>query len=112
MEPLGLTLKDLINKKNKMLSIPTVYDVITQLIERLKVLHNKGFTHNDIKPGNIMTGFNDPQNIYLIDFGLATKFVENGEHIPFKCCETFSGNLEFSSINVCKGIHQTRRDDI
>jgi len=41
------------------------------LFERLKLLHELGFVHNDIKLENVVVGFDDPNRLYLIDFGLA-----------------------------------------
>lgn len=44
------------------------------LLKTLKKLHKLGYTHNDIKPANIMFGEKDGKwQVYLIDFGLATK---------------------------------------
>jgi serine/threonine protein kinase len=38
--------------------------------------------HNDIKLDNLLVGFKDPSILYLIDFGLTTKYLnENGTHI-------------------------------
>lgn len=51
-------------------------------IKRLKDLHFIGYTHNDIKPENILIGKTDPEQIYLIDFGISSTFLDkNGNHI-------------------------------
>jgi serine/threonine protein kinase len=40
-----------------------------------------GYMHNDLKLENILIGHKDPNKIYLIDFGLAQKFLdENDKH--------------------------------
>jgi vaccinia related kinase len=72
-----------------------------------------GFIHNDIKLDNILVGFKDPNVIYLIDFGLASKYKdENNCHIEKKFIKKFSGNFLFASLNSCKGNSKSRRDDI
>ena len=76
------------------------------LISALEELHNMGYTHNDIKPDNIMIGYN-PQlvketswnvfkntTLHLIDFGLADKF-SNQKMLN----SHFRGNFMFSSIS-------------
>lgn len=68
--------------------------------------------HNDLKPDNIVIGFKDPENVYLIDYGLGCKFIENGQHIKKVFLQKFSGNIIFASLNSCRGNSKSRRDDI
>ena len=52
------------------------------MIERIQLLHQHGYTHNDIKLANTLIGNNDPDVIYLIDFGLCEKYLnEDGTHV-------------------------------
>ena len=60
-----------------------------QLIDSIESIHNLGFTHCDLKPQNIMVGYEGsnsdnlipllrPQfKVYLIDFGLCVKYIKN-----------------------------------
>jgi serine/threonine protein kinase len=76
-------------------------------------LHKLNYLHNDIKLENIIIGREDPQDIFLIDFGLSKRyFDENGQHIEKKQLNRFSGNLLFASLNSCRGFCKSRRDDI
>lgn len=70
--------------------------------------------HNDIKLDNILIGHLDPHIIYLIDFGLSIKYLEddNVTHIEKKNIEKFSGNFLFASLNSCRGNNKSRRDDV
>lgn len=66
-----------------------------------------------MKLDNILVGHNDPQQIYLIDFGLSCRYLENdGTHCQKQYIEKFSGNFLFASLNSCRGNNKSRRDDI
>ena len=68
--------------------------------KRLQVLHDIGFCHNDLKLDNILVGLNDPNIIYLIDFGIASKYIQaDGSHIAYLKYKKFSGNFMFASLN-------------
>ena len=76
-------------------------------------MHSHNYIHNDIKLENIVVGHQDPDKIYLIDFGLTQKFVDlNGDHIEKTYIRKFSGNFLFASLNSCRGYNKSRRDDI
>ncbi len=69
-------------------------------IKRLQKLHELGFLHNDLKLENILVGESDPESIYLIDFGLATRYIDplTQKHVKKKQLCKFSGNFLFASI--------------
>jgi serine/threonine protein kinase len=73
-----------------------------------------GYVHNDLKLENVLVGHSDSNTIYLIDFGLCQRYLIEGtkEHIEKKYLGVFSGNMQFASINSCKGYTKSRRDDI
>ena len=72
-----------------------------------------GYVHNDLKLDNILIGYKDPSLIYLIDFGLTCRYLnENGTHIEKIYTQKFSGNFLFASLNSCRGNNKSRRDDI
>ena len=82
-------------------------------MNRIKTLHEIGFIHNDLKLENILVGKNDPHIIYLIDFGLACKYLEeDGTHVEKQFINKFSGNFMYASLNSCRGNTKSRRDDI
>jgi len=64
---------------------------------------------------------NDPlKRLYLIDFGLATPYLEpninsgdlRSKHIQNNQMQLFKGNLAFSSHNIFNGCTASRRDDM
>ena len=60
-----------------------------------------------------MIGRDDPQNIYLIDFGLSHSYLdEKGNHSVKQYLGKFSGNFIFASLNSCRGFNKSRRDDV
>lgn len=50
--------------------------------------------------------------VYMIDLGLAKKFMRDGNHIPYKEGKELTGTARYASINTHVGIEQARRDDI
>ena len=79
----------------------------------MKKLHEMNFVHNDLKLENILLGHQDTGRFYLIDFGLASPYLdEKGEHIKKQQLYKFSGNFLFASLNSCRGNSKSRRDDI
>lgn len=72
------------------------------------------YLHNDVKSENILVGHENTDLVYLIDFGLATRFLdpETGEHIPEEILRKFNGNFMFASKNQCDGFTNSRRSDI
>lgn len=94
-------------------SVPTCFKLVSQLIMRIRTLHEMGFVHNDIKLESIFIGNKDSDKIYLTDFGLASRYkATSGEHILPQNIEQFSANFLFASINQCQGRNTSRRDDI
>ena len=88
--------------------------IALQCIDRLQFIHSKGVIHRDIKPSNFLFGIQNPNIIYLIDFGLARKYKSSrtGKHVKFGYMATINGSLDFMSINCTKKIVQSRRDDM
>ena len=71
-----------------------------------------------------MVGKEDPEILYLIDFGLSYSYLEEinventkkkrsmSPHKPFRQLNSFSGNFQFASIRSCQGFSKSRRDDL
>jgi len=68
----GQTLDYLIQQKGRIPFQESV-DIVRQIIEALRAIHQKGITHRDLKPGNIMIMQKENEKLYakVLDFGLA-----------------------------------------
>tara|TARA_B110000305_G_C18989330_1_gene425363 strand:- start:82 stop:408 length:327 start_codon:yes stop_codon:yes gene_type:complete len=85
----------------------------------LKVVHGAKRTFNDFKTDNIMINTNgkmeDNPDVFLIDFGCASKYecattkkhITESEEVMY-----FRGNLIFSSIRQMDFFKTSRRDDL
>jgi predicted Ser/Thr protein kinase len=61
--------------------MPNFYRRIARLLEVIMSLHDLGFVHADIKSNNIRVNIANPDDVFLIDFGITLPFVnENGSH--------------------------------
>eukprot|EP01083_Nonionella_stella_P111981 328889_1 len=87
-------------------------EIVCAMLYCLESLHSCGYAHNDIKPENFL--LDQSGKIYLIDYGLATKFLdfETDQHIEYKKSKQLKGTLRYASINMHKGVVPSRRDDV
>jgi len=110
---LGNNLNKTLHKSDGRFDQETTLRVAFQMIDRIAAFHQKGFVHRDIKPENFVLGINEDSKIlYLIDFGLSKKYIENNKHIPMLSKKGFVGTARYASPNAHKGYEQGRRDDL
>ena len=88
--------------------------IAIQCLDRLKYIHSKNTLHRDIKPFNFLFGKTNLKLLYLIDFGISTKYRSSrtGKHIKFKFVRKAIGSLRYMSINSNSCYEQSRRDDL
>ncbi len=52
-----------------------------QMIDRIQYIHSKQFLHRDVKPDNFLMGTgNNKDKLYVIDLGLAKKYIKDGNY--------------------------------
>ena len=115
MQLLGKSLENLLKEsQNKKLSVKTVCLIGLEIVPILKFIHDKHIIHRDIKPDNFAIGYEDPCQIYILDFGLAKKFRSSKtlKQTPMIKHSRLTGTARYASINALKGYEQSRRDDL
>ena len=114
IELLGPSLEYLFDYCGRKLSLKTVLLLGDQLLQKIEVLHKKGYIHRDLKPENVLMGLEEnASTLYLIDYGLAKKWkLPNGDHIPIREGKSLTGTARYASANTHLGIEQSRRDDL
>ena len=93
-------------KKNSIdFSEITAYEILLQMIDTIKIIHDKGYIHRDIKPTNFVMS-SDSQGIsnkkvYMVDFGLAKLHLDkNHKSFPARINTDFRGTLTYASLNA------------
>ena len=86
--------------------------MIQSMLSILEAIHQVFVIHRDLKPENFMMKHGQ---VYLIDFGLSTFFVdgESGGHVPINTepKQDLVGSPLYTSIHVHRGYKASRRDD-
>ncbi len=71
--------------------------------------------HRDVKPENFVMGRGEnADQVYLLDFGLAKRYVNSRTHmhIPYVQGKSLIGTARYATVNTHLGIGQSRRDDL
>ena len=104
-----INLYEYVCRKN--ISLNTLNIVMCKLLIVFENIHQKYVIHRDIKPQNFMVQNGE---IILIDFGLATFFVNDDctAHLENEGSTTMIGTPKYTSINIHKGSQYSRRDDL
>ena len=101
-------------KRKKLCNLIDTYFIGMQILDRLEFIHSKDIIYRDVKPENFLIGLNDPNVIYIVDFGLCKKYrsSKTGKHILPKITKRFNGTLRYASFNAVRGKELSRRDDL
>lgn len=109
---LGDSLQTVKNRKTNF-SLNLVLQIGIQIISLLKVIHDKGLVHRDIKPDNFLLGIKEnSKQLFIIDFGFCKTFLSEDTHVPMKKTSSLIGSLTYASLNAHDFIDLSRRDDI
>lgn len=115
MERLGQSLDEIIKKlPNQKLSTKCAFIMSKYLLDACEAVHEKGFIHRDLKPGNILLRHSRENPIALSDFGLSKVYFDEGAHmhLPAKPHSGFPGTFLYASPNAHMRRDLSRRDDM
>ena len=120
-EKLGFTLEKYLFKRNEPFSPSCAFKIGIQLVDQMRIIHDAGYTYNDLKLDNILVGDckempNYKQTLHkirMIDFGLAKRYIKkDGTHIDFSDNKKFCGTAKYASIAAHENHEQSRKDDL
>lgn len=80
--------------------------IADQMLKRIEFIHARRIIHRDMKPDNFTIGDgSNAHRIYIIDFGLAKKFMNSKEeHIKYREGKGLTGTARYASISTHLGI--------
>lgn len=95
-------------------SLSTAIRLGKQMLGAIQDVHNAGFVHRDIKPGNFAVGLGRrARDLYILDFGLARQFCDQDGNVrPARANAGFRGTMRYSSVSSMQRHEQDRRDDL
>ena len=96
------------------LSLRCTAAIAMQMLKGIKAVHDHGYLHRDIKPGNfVMGGSKDARSVYIIDYGLSRRYTHPDGTLRPKRDETrWVGSRRYMSPNTHLRKDQGRRDDL
>ena len=101
---IGLNQKFIVNKYNRKFAPENVVlQIMIQTLKTISIIHSKGYLYRDFKPSNLMVK-SPYDTIFIIDFGLSKKYINNGRHIPRRENKKLVGTPIFCSLNTHAGI--------
>lgn len=114
IDRLGTDLQKKFEECGRRFSRKLVLQLGLRLLDILEYIHDHEYVHADIKASNLMLSYSDPNQVYLVDYGLAYRYAPDGvvkeyKEDPKRCHD---GTIEFTSIDAHKGASACRRSDL
>ncbi|XP_074147444.1 serine/threonine-protein kinase VRK1 isoform X2 [Sminthopsis crassicaudata] len=114
MDRFGSDLQKLYEANAKRFSRKSVLLLSLRILDILEYIHEHEYVHGDIKASNLLLSYKNPDQVYLVDYGLAYRYCPDGVHKEYredpKRCH--DGTIEYTSIDAHKGVAPSRRGDL
>lgn len=83
------------------------------MLTGLRHLHEAGYLHRDVKPGNCCIGYYNQSEVYVLDFGMTRPFRNaDGTIRTAREYAGFRGTVRYASPNVHKRLETGPGDDL
>ncbi|KAJ8670481.1 hypothetical protein QAD02_001740 [Eretmocerus hayati] len=109
MERYGTDLWKLFLENSRKFPEHTVYKVAWQIINVLEYIHNRMYVHADIKGANLLLDLKTQNQVFLVDFGLASKYTTKDEY-KLDPKKAHNGTIEYTSRDAHMGVPTMRGD--
>ncbi|KAK2843042.1 hypothetical protein Q7C36_011257 [Tachysurus vachellii] len=114
MDRFGTDLQKKFEESGKKFPRKLVLQLGLRLLDILEYVHEHEYVHADIKASNLLLSHKNPNQVYLVDYGLAYRFSPEGvpkeyKEDPKRCHD---GTIEFTSIDAHHGVSPSRRGDL
>lgn len=114
MDRFGKDLQKIYEDTGKQFPHKTVLQLGLRLIDILEYIHEHEYVHGDIKASNLLLHHKYPNQVFLVDYGLAYRYSPDGVHKEYKedPRRCHNGTIEFTSVDAHKGVNPSRRGDL
>ncbi|NXA82393.1 VRK1 kinase, partial [Thryothorus ludovicianus] len=114
MDRFGRDLQKMYEENAKQFSRKTVLQLGLRILDILEYVHEHEYVHGDIKAANLLLSYKNPNQVYLVDYGLAYRYCPEGVHKVYKedPKRCHDGTIEYTSIDAHKGVAPSRRGDL
>nr|XP_009920452.1 PREDICTED: serine/threonine-protein kinase VRK1 [Haliaeetus albicilla] len=114
MDRFGRDLQKMYEENAKRFSHKTVLQLGLRILDILEYIHEHEYVHGDIKASNLLLSYKNPNQVYLVDYGLAFRYCPEGVHKVYKedPKRCHDGTIEYTSIDAHNGVAPSRRGDL
>ncbi|XP_033321100.2 uncharacterized protein LOC117217540 [Megalopta genalis] len=109
LERYGVDLWKLFEQNKRQFPEHTVYKVALQIINVLEYIHSRKYIHGDIKGANLLLDLKLPDQVYLVDFGLASRLTTKDKY-ELDPKKAHNGTIEYVSRDGHMGVSTMRGD--
>jgi serine/threonine protein kinase len=112
MEYVEGTRLDEVLRRTGPLAVPRAVHLLSQLADAVDHAHARGVVHRDLKPSNLVSSPGRPENVKVLDFGLAKILSDDREHRRVTLRGSVFGTPAYMSPEQCEGITDDPRSDL